>query len=285
APSRRRPRSARAPGPGATSAARDRRRRRAGRRRWRAACRRRSRRARCRSAPRWRGWGSRRSRRSRPRPTFRRRTCAGWRRGRVPAPWRLCIGRRRGPCRPSPAWARAVAIDRLGAVSNPIITIYREREMSFVCRQAGARVLVVPGVVRGVDHRELARAVRAAAPDLEHVLTVRAEPGPGMRALEALEAAPPSRPTPHGPHDVSMLFYTSGTTADPKGVLHTPSTLGAVIRFQAELLHPSPDDRSLLQFPLPHLGGIVMFVMLPIAHGSSTVFMESFDPELAVDLI
>src|SRR5437867_6484866 len=183
------------------------------------------------------------------------------------------------------AAALAVAIDRVGAVSNPIITIYREREMSFVCRQARPRVLVVPGVVRGVDHRELARAVRAAAPDLEHVLTVRAEPGPGMRALEALEAAPPSRPTPHGPHDVSMLFYTSGTTADPKGVLHTPSTLGAVIRFQAELLHPSPDDRSLLQFPLPHLGGIVMFVMLPIAHGSSTVFMETFDPELAVDLI
>src|SRR5947199_608122 len=183
--------------------------------------------------------------------------------------------------------ALAVAIDRLGAVSNPIITIYREREMTFVCRQAGGRVLVVPGVVRGVDHRELARAVRAAAPDLEHVLTGRAEPGPGMRALEALEATPaePLPPTRHGPHDVSMLFYTSGTTADPKGVLHTPSTLGAVIRFQAELLHPSPDDRSLLQFPLPPLGGVVMFVILPVAHGSSTVFMETFDPELAVDLI
>src|SRR5207244_11758900 len=98
-------------------------------------------------------------------------------------------------------------------------------------------------------------------------------------------AATPLAPNPPGPHDVSMLFYTSGTTADPKGVQHTPSTLGAVIRFQAELLHPSPDDRSLLQFPLAHLGGIVMFVMLPIAHGSSTVFMESLDPELAVDLI
>src|SRR5260370_32838274 len=183
--------------------------------------------------------------------------------------------------------ALAVAIDSIGAVSNPIIAIYREREMSFVCRQARARVLVVSGVVRGVDHRELARAVRAAAPDLEHVLTVRAEPGPGMRALEALEETPVTAwpLTPHGPHDVAMLFYTSGPTADPKGVRHTPSPLGAVIRFQAELLHPSPDDRSLLQFPLAHLGGIVMFVMLPIAHGSSTVFMESFDPELAVDLI
>jgi acyl-CoA synthetase (AMP-forming)/AMP-acid ligase II len=181
--------------------------------------------------------------------------------------------------------ALAAAIDRLGAVSNPIITIYREREVGFVCRQARSRVLVVPGVVRGVDHREIARAVRAAAPDLEHVLTVRAEPDAGMQSLEALEAPDAPPPTPPGPHDVSMLFYTSGTTADPKGVLHTPSTLGAVIRFHAELMRPTPDDRSILQFPLTHIGGVVMFVMLPIAHGSSTVFMDGFDPELALDVI
>src|SRR5881409_233662 len=183
--------------------------------------------------------------------------------------------------------ALAVAIDRLGAVSNPIITIYRERELTFVCRQARARVLVVPGVVRGVDHRELARAVRAAAPDLEHVLTVRAEPGPGMRALEALEATPaePLPPTRHGPHDVSMLFYTSGTTADPKGVLHTPSTLGAVNHFHAKLFPPSPADRTLLQFPLTHIGGILLFVMHQLRCGSSAVFMETYDPELAIELI
>src|SRR5437899_502474 len=116
--------------------------------------------------------------------------------------------------------ALAAAIDGLGAVSNPIISIYRAEEVTFVCRQTRSRVLVVPGVVRGVDHREMARAVRQAAPDLEHVLTVRAEPGEGMRALEALEATPRSSapPAPPGPHDVSMLFYTSGTTADPKGV-------------------------------------------------------------------
>src|SRR5436309_679783 len=115
--------------------------------------------------------------------------------------------------------ALAVAIDSIGAVSNPIIAIYREREMSFVCRQARARVLIVPGVVRGVDHRELARAVRAAAPDLEHVLTLWAEPGPGMPALETLEATPaqPPPPTRHGPHDASTLISTSRATGDPNG--------------------------------------------------------------------
>ena len=185
------------------------------------------------------------------------------------------------------AAALAVAIDRLGAVSNPIIGIYREREVGFACRQARARVLVVPGVVRGIDHREIAHAVRRDATTLEHVVTVRAEPASGMHALEALEATagPPAPFTPRDPHGVAMLFYTSGTTADPKGVLHTPSTLGSVLRFHAELFHPTANDRSLLQFPLAHLGGIVLFVLLPVFHGSSAVFMDTFDPELAVDLI
>ena len=183
--------------------------------------------------------------------------------------------------------ALAVAIDRLGAVSLPILTIYREREMTFIARAAGARVLVVPGVVRGVDHRELAAAVRAQAPDLEHVLTVRAAPGAGMQALEALEDAParPLPPSPHGPDDVSMLFYTSGTTADPKGVLHTPSTLGALIHVHGRLHGTGDDDRSLLQFPITHVGGVTLFVQLQVTRGTCVVAMDAFDPELAVDLV
>jgi len=82
-----------------------------------------------------------------------------------------------------PSWWEAavlsVAIDWLGAVSNPIIPIYREREVSFIARQAGTRMLVVPGVLRNFDHRELACAVRDAAAGLEHIVTVRAEPVAG----------------------------------------------------------------------------------------------------------
>jgi cyclohexanecarboxylate-CoA ligase len=183
--------------------------------------------------------------------------------------------------------AFAVALDRVGAVSTPILTIYREREVGFVCRQARAKALVVPGVVRGVDHREIAAAVRATAPDLEHVVTVRAAPGAGMRALEALEDDPgaPLPPSPHGPHDVSALFYTSGTTADPKGVLHTPSTLGALIHFHREMHGGRADERGLIGFPLMHIGGITLFVQLQVTNGSSVVFMEAFDAERAVELI
>jgi cyclohexanecarboxylate-CoA ligase len=185
------------------------------------------------------------------------------------------------------AAALAAAVDRLGAVSNPIITIYREREVGFVCREAASRVLVVPGVVRGVDHRELAAAVQSAVPSLEHVVTLRAAPAGRQRGLESLEDDPtaPLPPSPHGPHDVASVFYTSGTTADPKGVLHTPSTLGSVLHYHAQLFPGSPDDVSLLQFPIPHIGGVVLFIMLPLRSGSSVVLMEGYDPELAIELI
>ncbi len=185
------------------------------------------------------------------------------------------------------AAALAAAIDRLGAVSNPIITIYREREVEFACRQTAARVLVVPGEVRGFDHRELGRAVQARVPTLEHVVTVRAEPAPGQHAMASLEdeAPTPLPPSPHDPHAVTSVFYTSGTTADPKGVLHTPSTLGSVLGYHAALFPPSPDDASLLQFPITHIGGIVLFVMLPLRSGGSVVLMDTYDPELAVELV
>lgn len=190
-----------------------------------------------------------------------------------------------------PNWAEAVAlaaaIDRLGAVSVPVLPIWREQELAFACRQTAARVLVVPGVVRGVDHREIAAAVRRDVSHLEHVLVVRADAGPSQRALEALErdAPPPPAPSPPGPHEVSAVFYTSGTTAEPKGVMHTPSTLGAMVEIQAQVLAPRPDDCSLLQFPLTHIGGLTMFALAPLRWGSRVVFLDRYDPALAIELI
>src|SRR5262249_24051445 len=111
------------------------------------------------------------------------------------------------------AAALACAVDRVGAVQNPIITIYREREVW--CAGGGARsgVLGGAGLVRGLDPRELARTVQRESSELEHVLTMRAEPPPGQRSLESLEDEPaaPLGSSPLGPHDVSFVLYTSGT--------------------------------------------------------------------------
>ena len=179
----------------------------------------------------------------------------------------------RGSCRTgsrAPRWRwRSTASARCRTRSSP--STASARSASSAARR-GSRVLVVPG--RGARRRPpraRRRAVQAAAPDLEHVLTVRAEPGAGPARARGAggRSGAPLPPSPLGPHDVAAVFYTSGTTADPKGVLHTPSTLGAVLHYHAQLFPPSPDDRSLLQFPLTHIGGLVMFVMLPLRWGSS----------------
>lgn len=189
-----------------------------------------------------------------------------------------------------PSWweaaALAVAIDHLGAISNPIIPIYREREVSFIAKQAHARMLVVPSVFRRFDYRDLARAVRRNTDTLEHIV-VRGEPGDGMHALEALLAsdiAPPPAAA-SDPHGVAWLFYTSGTTAEPKGVMHTRSTLGAYGRFNTTVAGAQPGGVSLLQFPLTHIGGVGSFVVAPLIAGSRVVFLDPWDPEQALDLI
>ena len=190
-----------------------------------------------------------------------------------------------------PNWFEGVvltfALDRLGAISNPILPIYREREVGFVLRQAKTRMLIVAGEVRGFDHRVLAQNLRAESPALRHVAVLRAPPAAGQLAFEGLSAGAPddAPPTPPGPHDVATLFYTSGTTSDPKGVLHTPSTLGAFLRTQFDAAGRNRDSVGILWFPLTHIGGICAFGMNPVVYGTRAVFLEQFDPDAALDLI
>ena len=191
-----------------------------------------------------------------------------------------------------PSWLEGalltVALDALGAVAVPILSIYREAEVEFVLRQTRARALVVPGSFRGFDHRDLAASVHSRAGDLEHVLVARADAPQGMRSLDDLIAKSPAKELAdeaRDPHAVSAVFYTSGTTAEPKGVLHTRSTLGSYARVNASAVGTRPQDVSLLQFPLAHIGGVGSFVILPLLVGSAVVYLDVWEPEAALAAI
>jgi len=184
------------------------------------------------------------------------------------------------------AAALAIAIDWVGAVSNPIIPIYREREVQFVARQAATRALFVPGVFRDFDYRGLAESVRRSCADLEHLVVVRGDPGPQMRRFDDLLASS-TVPRRHqrGIDDAAMLFYTSGTTAEPKGVMHTTSTIGAYTRAGIDTAGTTADDVGILQFPLTHIGGLSAFVSVPLVAGSRVVYLDNWSPDVALDLI
>jgi acyl-CoA synthetase (AMP-forming)/AMP-acid ligase II len=167
----------------------------------------------------------------------------------------------------------SLALARLGAVQNPILPIYRERELTAVLRETRARWLVVPGEFRGFDHLALARTLRARAQD-------------GFEILNADETLPEGDPTalppaPADAHAVRWIYSTSGTTAAPKCVRHTDATLIAGGTGLAVALAATPEDVGSIAFPYTHIGGPDYLVMM-LLRGMSAVLLESFVPEQAI---
>ncbi|MWA02375.1 AMP-binding protein [Actinomadura sp. LD22] len=171
-----------------------------------------------------------------------------------------------------------------GAVALPIVPIYKLREVSFVLRQSGAAALIAfPGMAAEV------LAVRDDLPDLRAVIAIRDGadvPVPrGATAwteLEASESLPARAPAP--PDEVAVLVYTSGTTAEPKGVQHTHRTLIAEMATLPGVRRNADGVVYLDAFPPGHVAGLNV-VLRALIHGLSTVFMERWNAEVALDLI
>jgi cyclohexanecarboxylate-CoA ligase len=186
----------------------------------------------------------------------------------------------------SPNWWEFVALHyallRLGAVSNPLQPIFRARELGFMLDLADPRLFIVPSRFRGFDHRAMAEAL----PGRRRVLAV----GDGFEALwantvptagaDALFAA--RRPDPA---DVIQLLYTSGTTGEPKGVMHSTSSLLAAMLPYAARFGLGPADVVLMASPIAHQTGFLYGVVMPIWLGATLVLQDVWDPQRALDLI
>ncbi len=159
---------------------------------------------------------------------------------------------------------------RIGAVQNPILPIYREREVEFIARQSKAVQLFVPGTFRGFDYAAMANAVAERVPGLE----VRVLDGALPEGDPTLLPAPPDAAS----EPIRWIFYTSGTTADPKGALHTDATLMAASRGMAQALALSDDDRVALVFPFTHVGGIC-WLAIGLLVGCAHVVVPVFDKD------
>jgi acyl-CoA synthetase (AMP-forming)/AMP-acid ligase II len=196
-----------------------------------------------------------------------------------------------------PNWWEAVVIflaaARIGATLNPLLPMFRERELSFTLRQSGARAAVIPGSYRGFDYGALWLSLRAALPRLEHVFVARADAGARLRSLDAFLDTPWDRVLrPEAiagdsvdPDSILLLMYTSGTTAEPKGVLHTHNTLAAEVLSLERVHQLSPADRTLMPSPLAHISGVVHGILAPAILGTSAVLMDRWKPARALDLI
>ncbi|NWF27911.1 AMP-binding protein [Streptomyces sp. PKU-EA00015] len=155
-----------------------------------------------------------------------------------------------------------VALARIGAVQSPVIPFYRDRETGFALRESQAEFFAVPGEWRGFDHTAMAGRLGARGVFEAYGTLPDGDP--------AVLPEPPSSGT-----DVRWIYWTSGTTSDPKGVLHTDRSLIAGGSCLAHALRLTSDDVGSIAFPFAHIGGPDYLVML-LLYGFPAVLFERF---------
>lgn len=167
-----------------------------------------------------------------------------------------------------PNWWEFVALHlacvRIGAVTNPLMPIFRERELGFMLGLAESKVMVVPREFRGHDYPAMMAGLRAALPKLEHVLVIG---GKGETSFEERLLKPRREEAPDAaaifarrrpqPNDVTQLLYTSGTTGEPKGAMHSSNTLQGNIKAYVRFLGLNSQDVILMASPMAHQTGFM----------------------------
>ena len=178
-----------------------------------------------------------------------------------------------------------------GYVLVPVVHIYGRKEVSFILRQCGAVAYISP-VAHG--HVNYADIVDADAPDTLRVHIVVGGVGavgdhpasPGVRrvAWDALEdvASVSSLPAPAA-DEVAVLAYTSGTTSDPKGVIHDHRTMLSELRHMAGWI--TPGRSNLMGSPVTHATGMIGAVLGPFLVGSDIHLIDRWDPGHALEVM
>lgn len=200
----------------------------------------------------------------------------------------------------------AAAASRIGAVICPIMPIFRQREVAFALKRSQAKLVIVADNFRGRQHdHELADILagpQAGELSVENVLVMHLTPGvahvlppwenPDIvwnawhRASAwvkvdraALDARTPS------PQDAAQLLFTSGTSGEPKGVLHTHESLSRAAWMEIEQLPLNTTDSVYIPSPLAHQTGFLYGMWLAWVLGVPEIVQRTWNGRHALEVL
>lgn len=182
-----------------------------------------------------------------------------------------------------------IAALMLGAITNPLLTNYRAKELEYILGFAGTKVCVIPDNYRGHDFVAMYGKLRKDLPALETICVVgKPEPGEGMIRFADLLDAPQGAVLPPAQADcnrVSLLAFTSGTESNPKGVVHSENTMMYGTLAMRDLLGLTSDDVVWGPSPLSHGTGFQWGLRMAITLGATLVIQDIWDPVEAIRMI
>ncbi|MFP1644677.1 AMP-binding protein [Pontitalea aquivivens] len=191
----------------------------------------------------------------------------------------------------SPNWwefvVATLACQRIGAVLNPLMPIFREHELEFMLGFAEARAFIVPKIFAKFDFESMANSLKAKLPKLDHVIVMGGE---GNDAFEKVLLGHEDRLMPDpalraGPDDLAFLMYTSGTTGSPKGAMHTINTVMTCTNNIAERAGLTKDDVIHVASPVGHMLGFAASVKLALRLGATMTMQDVWEGKRGVELM
>jgi len=184
------------------------------------------------------------------------------------------------------------ALERLGAVANQIGPDFRSREVDYILRFSESRAFVCPASFKSFDYVKMISELRPGLLDLKAVCVLgrAASDGgatPGLVSLDALLESTAAVPPPgagQGANDVMRMAFTSGTTGNPKGVIHSHNTTLSTCRTLNADMRVTPDEVFLIYLPLGLNWGYLTLVQAVMA-GARAVLLDQFSARVALELI
>lgn len=189
-----------------------------------------------------------------------------------------------------------LAAEQIGAVVNPVAPIFRHNEVSVMSELAQPKVVVTIAEFRNFGLAAMHLGLREQCPWVEHVVAVPVELGNTVPADTigwddllargrasayddaALDLIRPS------PNDVCEVMFTSGTTGQPKGVMHTQNTVNAAADQWLERIAPDAQVFHMAS-TLAHQTGYLFGIRAHITAGGRVVYQEVWNPDEFAQLI